>query len=103
MRFECMHMRVCACSSSSPEQRELALEALVEFCREPALLMDLYVNFDCDVACINLFETLCRYVLRALPASVYACAQHVPAQCFKQVDARHVTVKVDVQVHEQCG
>jgi brefeldin A-resistance guanine nucleotide exchange factor 1 len=33
--------------SSSPEHRELALESLLEFCREPGLMMDLYLNYDC--------------------------------------------------------
>ena len=41
------------------EQRELALESLLEFCREPALMVDLYINYDCDPQCTNLFETLC--------------------------------------------
>ena len=33
--------------SSPPEYRELALESLLEFCREPMLMMDLYLNYDC--------------------------------------------------------
>ena len=44
----------------SPERREVALESLVEFCNEPALMQDLYVNYDCDEHCTNLFETICR-------------------------------------------
>ena len=45
--------------SSSPEQREIALESLLEFCREPHLMADLYMNYDCDINCTNLFETIC--------------------------------------------
>jgi len=45
--------------SSSPERRELALESLLEFCREPMLMADLYLNYDCDINCTNLFETIC--------------------------------------------
>ena len=30
------------------EQREVALEGLLEFCREPALMQDIWLNFDCD-------------------------------------------------------
>eukprot|EP01082_Thalassiosira_pseudonana_P012873 g11568.t1 g11568 contig6:110020-115493(-) len=45
--------------SSSPERRELALESLLEFCREPMLMQDLYINYDCDINCTNLFETIC--------------------------------------------
>lgn len=40
----------------------------IEFCREPSLMQDLYVNYDCDVQCTNLFDaimsTLCQ---RAIP------------------------------------
>ena len=52
-----VHLRMLASStsptthqqvwSSSPERRELALESLLEFCREPMLMMDLYLNYDC--------------------------------------------------------
>ena len=48
--------RIWACS---PERRELALESLLEFCREPMLMADLYLNYDCDMNCTNLFETIC--------------------------------------------
>jgi len=44
------------------ETQELVLESLVEFCREPTLMVDLYVNYDCDVNGTNLFETLVLYL-----------------------------------------
>lgn len=59
-----VHLTLADARSASPEQRELALESLLEFCREPSMMLDLYVNFDCDVACANLFETLCRTLAR---------------------------------------
>ena len=65
-------------SSSSPTlmssglqaaREELALESLLEFCREPSLMHDIYSNYDCDVQCTNLFDSiitvLCR---RAIPS-----------------------------------
>ncbi|CAM9529825.1 unnamed protein product, partial [Heterosigma akashiwo] len=42
--------------SGGKEAEELALESLLEFCREPALMADIYLNYDCDVQCTNLFE-----------------------------------------------
>ena len=49
-----VHLRMLTSSSThgqvwstSPEYRELALESLLEFCREPSLMMDLYLNYDC--------------------------------------------------------
>jgi hypothetical protein len=48
-----VHLRMLS-SSTSPEYRELALESLLEFCREPMLMEDLYLNYDCGE-----FEMLC--------------------------------------------
>ena len=57
--------------ATAAAKEELALESLVEFCREPSLMNDIYVNYDCDMQCTNLFDsiitTLCR---RALPKSL---------------------------------
>ena len=44
--------------STSVAKEELALESLLEFCREPALMHDIYVNYDCDVQCTNLFDSI---------------------------------------------
>lgn len=55
-----VHLRVLDGSSYGPEQQELALESLLEFTREPALMTDVYINYDCDVQCTNLFETICH-------------------------------------------
>jgi len=63
--------------SISPAKEELALESLLEFCREPALMQDLYTNYDCDVQCTNLFDsiitTLCN---RAIPFGVRVLEIH---------------------------
>jgi len=53
-----VHLRIL--DGDQPELRELALESLLEFCQEPALMQDLYVNYDCDVQCTNLFESICK-------------------------------------------
>ncbi|KAF0700826.1 Aste57867_8677 [Aphanomyces stellatus] len=57
--FTSVHMRIMDHPTCTHEQKELALESLLEFCREPALMLDLYINYDCDVHCTNLFEVLC--------------------------------------------
>lgn len=44
------------------------MESLLEFTREPALMTDVYINYDCDVQCTNLFETICHSLsTHALP------------------------------------
>jgi hypothetical protein len=56
-------------------REELALESLLEFCREPSLMYDLYTNYDCDEQCTNLFDaivtSLCERTrpVEMLPAS----------------------------------
>jgi len=68
-----VHLRIAESPTSSYEQKELALESLLDFCREPTLMLDLYTNYDCDFRCTNLFETLCKCLCRsAIPFSVLA-------------------------------
>lgn len=64
-----VHLRILE-HSSSHEEREVALESLLEFCQEPALIKDLYLNYDCDVNCTNLYATICATLGNsAAPAS----------------------------------
>ncbi|GBG74811.1 hypothetical protein CBR_g19322 [Chara braunii] len=42
----------------SYEQQEVAIEALVDLCRQPTFMPDLYANMDCDIMCENTFEDL---------------------------------------------
>ncbi len=63
-----VHLRILEVGGHVPQQQELALESLLEFCREPALMLDLYTNYDCDMHCTNLFEAICRALaMQALP------------------------------------
>lgn len=54
--------------TASLAKEELALESLLEFCREPSLMEDLYTNYDCDVQCTNLFDSIISVLcVRATP------------------------------------
>ena len=46
------------------ESQRVALECIVDLCRQPAFVPDLYVNFDCDVERPNLFEELVSLLSR---------------------------------------
>lgn len=50
--------------SSTYEKQELALECLLEFCSDSEFMNDLYVNYDCDLQCSNLFEQLCKFLYK---------------------------------------
>lgn len=42
------------------EMKEVALEALVQLWRIPSFVTELYINYDCDFYCSNLFEDLTK-------------------------------------------
>lgn len=44
----------------SYEVREIALETIVGLWRIPGLVTELYLNFDCDLYCANVFEDLTK-------------------------------------------
>lgn len=65
-----VHLRILEHSTSN-EEREVALESLLEFCQEPALMKDLYLNYDCDVNCTNLYAHICTTLGDIASPSVY--------------------------------
>ncbi|EDV25608.1 uncharacterized protein TRIADDRAFT_24514 [Trichoplax adhaerens] len=52
------------------EVKELALESIVQLCRLPNLVAELYINFDCETYSSNLFEEL----IKLLSKHVYPTA-----------------------------
>ena len=56
-------------AGSSSESRRVALECLVDLCRQPNFVPDLYVNFDCDVRRPNLVEELVALLSRGASPS----------------------------------
>ena len=54
----CVLMRVAEGKDASYEQQEVVLESLVDFCRHPTFMLDMYANMDCAVDCMNVFEGL---------------------------------------------
>jgi golgi-specific brefeldin A-resistance guanine nucleotide exchange factor 1 len=61
-------------SASTPEEKEVVLDGLLELCHaggcSPMNLQDLYLNYDCDGVCTNLFEAVVAALVRtARPAN----------------------------------
>ncbi|PON37290.1 Armadillo-type fold containing protein [Parasponia andersonii] len=55
--FSCVILRLAQSKhGSSYQQQEVALEALVDFCRQPTFMAEMYANYDCDITCGNIFE-----------------------------------------------
>ncbi|XP_042193056.1 Golgi-specific brefeldin A-resistance guanine nucleotide exchange factor 1 [Callorhinchus milii] len=60
------------------EMKEMALEALVQLWRIPSFVTELYINFDCDFYCCNLFEDLTKLLSKnAFPVSGQLYTTHL--------------------------
>ncbi|XP_072138695.1 Golgi-specific brefeldin A-resistance guanine nucleotide exchange factor 1 isoform X4 [Mobula birostris] len=60
------------------EMKEMALEALVQLWRIPSFTTELYINFDCDFYCCNLFEDLTKLLSKnAFPVSGQLYTTHL--------------------------
>ncbi|KIO27117.1 hypothetical protein M407DRAFT_73603 [Tulasnella calospora MUT 4182] len=51
--------------------RELMLETLAYIARQPTFMVDLWVNYDCDVNCEDLFERLISFMARGVYPTQY--------------------------------
>ncbi|CAI2349170.1 unnamed protein product [Caenorhabditis sp. 36 PRJEB53466] len=50
-------------TNGGTEQKEMALESLVQLWRIPGLVTEMYLNFDCDLYCGNIFEDLTKLLV----------------------------------------
>ncbi|XP_053306901.1 Golgi-specific brefeldin A-resistance guanine nucleotide exchange factor 1 isoform X2 [Spea bombifrons] len=60
------------------EMKEIALDAIVQLWRIPSFVTELYINFDCDFYCSNLFEDLTKLLSKnAFPVSGQLYTTHL--------------------------
>ncbi|XP_052006879.1 Golgi-specific brefeldin A-resistance guanine nucleotide exchange factor 1 isoform X1 [Xyrauchen texanus] len=60
------------------EMKEMALEAIVQIWRIPSFVTELYINYDCDFYCSNLFEDLTKLLSKnAFPVSGQLYTTHL--------------------------
>ncbi|CAJ0942083.1 unnamed protein product, partial [Mesorhabditis belari] len=50
-------------TSVSYEKKEIALDSIVQLWRIPGLVTELYLNYDCDLYCSNIFEDLTKLLV----------------------------------------
>lgn len=62
------------------EMKEIALEALVQLWRIPSFVTELYINYDCDFYCSNLFEDLTKLLSKV--TSLAYCWWHFLKRCY---------------------
>lgn len=94
--FISVHLRILSLPPSpglpNPKQ-ELTLESLLEFCREPLLMQDLYINYDCDVQCTNLFDNIVGTLCFQSLSHSFKSYQELN-DCYFQIDLSSVDSEV---------
>lgn len=56
--FKEIFLNILETSSSSFEHKWMVIQALTRICSDAQSIVDIYVNYDCDLSCANLFERL---------------------------------------------
>ncbi|KAI7754916.1 hypothetical protein M8C21_027026 [Ambrosia artemisiifolia] len=79
--FSCVLMKIAVNKhGASYQQQEVAMETLVDLCRQPGFIHEMYANYDCDISCSNLFEDLANLLSKsAFPVNSPLSAIHVLA------------------------
>ncbi|KAF2944498.1 ARF guanine-nucleotide exchange factor GNOM [Oryza sativa Japonica Group] len=64
--FSCVIIRLGQSRyGASYQQQEVALEALVDFCRQKEFMAEMYANMDCDLQSSNIFEDLANLLSKS--------------------------------------
>ncbi|KAJ0567506.1 putative Sec7 domain, guanine nucleotide exchange factor, Sec7 domain superfamily [Helianthus annuus] len=79
--FSCVILRLAQSRyGASYQQQEVAMEALVDFCRLKSFMVEMYANLDCDITCSNIFEELSSLLSKsAFPVNCPLSATHLLA------------------------
>ncbi|KAJ1259610.1 hypothetical protein BS78_10G168500 [Paspalum vaginatum] len=64
--FSCVILRLAHNRHGASYQlQEVALEALVDFCRQKEFMAEMYANMDCDLQCSNIFEEVANLLSKS--------------------------------------
>ena len=66
--------------SSSFDQRWMVLDALILMCSDPQCIVDIFVNYDCDLQSTNIFERIVTILSKIAQAKGQANANDIPAK-----------------------
>ncbi|CAN1794237.1 ARF guanine-nucleotide exchange factor GNOM [Linum perenne] len=79
--FSCVVLRLAQSRyGASYQQQEVAMEVLVDFCRQKTFMVEMYANLDCDITCSNVFEELANLLSKsAFPVNCPLSAMHILA------------------------
>jgi brefeldin A-resistance guanine nucleotide exchange factor 1 len=79
--FSCVILRLAQSRyGASYQQQEVAMEALVDLCRQKSFMVEMYANLDCDITCSNVFEDLANLLSKnAFPVNCPLSSMHILA------------------------
>ncbi|GJM96114.1 hypothetical protein PR202_ga12925 [Eleusine coracana subsp. coracana] len=79
--FSCIILRLSQPRfGATYHQQEVAMEALVDFCRQKNFMVEMYANLDCDITCRNVFEELANLLSKsAFPINCPLSSMHILA------------------------
>lgn len=66
--------------SSSFDQKWMVLDALISMCSDAQCIVDLFVNYDCDLQTTNIFERIVTILSKIAQAKGHANANDLPAK-----------------------
>mmetsp|Transcript_37601 Transcript_37601/g.72072 ORF Transcript_37601/g.72072 Transcript_37601/m.72072 type:complete len:1470 (+) Transcript_37601:478-4887(+) len=60
------------------DQQRVVMEAIVDLCRQPSFMTEMYTNYDCSLEGLNMFEDLCALLSKnAFPVNCPLSAVHL--------------------------
>jgi hypothetical protein len=96
-----MELIVSEQSKISYEQKEIALETIVQLLRIPGLPAELYLNYDCDLYLTNLFEELTKMLSKnAFPVAGLTSTHILSLDALLSV-IDHIELECQFQVQRQ--
>lgn len=66
--------------SSSFDQKWMVLDALISMCFDPQCIVDIFVNYDCDLQSTNIFERIVTVLSKIAQAKGQANSNDIPAK-----------------------
>ena len=96
-----MELVISEQSKISYEQKEIALETIVQLLRIPGLPAELYLNYDCDLYSTNLFEELTKMLSKnAFPVAGLTSTHILSLDALLSV-IDHIELECQYQVQRQ--
>ena len=52
------------CENVLYQKQEIAIQSIVEFCRQPSFMVEIFLAFDCEIGFSDLFENICKVLYK---------------------------------------